>query len=102
VDFLRKDHLLGPSDALFPKPLIGLQDGGFACLGLSRDTYSSAGKILDVIKSAFIDAGLTPFGPHSFLKTLEILANKFCKTPEQFNAWSMNLGHENIANTLSA
>jgi len=102
VEFLRKDELFGPGDALFPKPLMGLNDGGFACLGLSRDTYSNAGKIREVIKTAFIDAGLPPFGPHSFRKTLGILANDFCKTPEQFKAWSMNLGHENIATTLSA
>ena len=46
--------------------------------------------------------GLPPFAPHSFRKTLGLLANEHCKTPEQFKAWSMNLGHENIATTLSA
>lgn len=102
VDYLRKDQLFGPGDALFPKPLIGLNGGGFACLGLCRDTYGNAGKIRDVIKAAFTDAGLPPFGPHSFRKTLGVHANDFCKTPEQFKAWSMNLGHENIATTLSA
>ena len=102
VEFLRKDQLFGPGDALFPKPLMGLNEGGFACLGLSRDTYGNAGKIRDVIKTAFTEAGLPPFGPHSFRKMLGILANDFCKTPEQFKAWSLNLGHENIATTLSA
>lgn len=102
VEYLRKDQLFGPGDALFPKPLIGLHDGGFACLGLSRETYSNAGKMREVVKGAFTTAGLPPFGPHSFRKTLGILANQCCKTPEQFKAWSMNLGHENIATTLSA
>jgi integrase/recombinase XerD len=102
VEFLRKDQLFGPGDALFPKPLMGLNEGGFANLGLSRDTYGSAGKIRDVIKTAFTDAGLLPFGPHSFRKTLVTLANDFCKTPEQFKAWSMNLGHEHVATTWSA
>ena len=102
VDFLRKDLLFGAGDTLFPKPLMGLNDGSFACLGLSRETYGNAGKIREVIKAAFTDVGLPPFGPHSFRKTLGILANDFCKTPEQFKAWSMNLGHENIATTLSA
>ena len=102
VDYLRKDQLFGPSDALFPKPLMGLSDGGFANLGLSRDTYGTAAKIREVIKAAFNGAGLPPFGPHSFRKTLGILANDHCKTPEQFKAWSMNLGHESIATTLNA
>jgi len=102
VSFLRKDQLFGTGDALFPKPLMGLNDGGFACLGLSRDTYGNAAKIREVTKTAFTSAGLPPFGPHSFRKTLGILANDCCKTPEQFKAWSLNLGHENIATTLSA
>lgn len=102
VAYLRQKELFGPSDALFPKPKMGLEDGSFAALGLSRDTYSNAGKLRAVIKGAFTSAGLPAFGPHSFRKTLGLLANDHCKTPEQFKAWSMNLGHENIATTLSA
>ena len=64
--------------------------------------YSNAGKIREVIKGAFAAAGLPTFGPHSFRKTLGILASQCCKTPEQFKAWSMNMGHENIAVTLNA
>lgn len=102
VNYLRTDQLFGPADALFPKPLMGLKDGGFACLGLSRETYSNAGKIREVIKGAFTAAGLPPFAPHSFRKTLGKLGSESCKTHELFKAWSMNLGHENIATTLSA
>lgn len=102
VDYLRKEELFGAGDALFPKPKMGLQDGAFAALGLSRDTYSNAGKLRNVIKEAFTSAGLPAFGPHSFRKTLGLLANDHCKTPEQFKAWSMNLGHEDIATTLKA
>ena len=102
VTYLRQEELFGPTDALFPKPKMGLKDGAFAALGLSRDTYTNAGKLRTVIKDAFTGAGLPPFGPHSFRKTLGLLANDHCKTPEQFKAWSMNLGHENIATTLSA
>lgn len=102
VKFLRKEELFGPGDALFPKPLMGLKDGSCAPLGLSRDTYSNAGRVRTVIKDAFTNAGLPAFAPHSFRKTLGHLANHHCKTPEQFKAWSMNLGHEDIATTLSA
>jgi len=102
VEYLRKDQLFGPTDALFPKPLMGLKDGSFAATALSREPYGNASRIRAVIKDAFTSAGLPAFGPHSFRKTLGILANTHCKTPEQFKAWSMNLGHENIATTLSA
>ncbi len=102
VIYLREEELFGPNDALFPKPRMGLKDGAFAALGLSRDTYSNAGRLRAVIKDAFTGSGLPAYGPHSFRKTLGLLANTQCKTPEQFKAWSMNLGHENIATTLSA
>ena len=64
--------------------------------------YANAGKLRTVIKDAFTDAGLPAFASHSFGTTIGLLANDHCKTPEQFKAWSMNLGHENIATTLSA
>jgi integrase/recombinase XerD len=102
VAYLREDQLFGPRDALFPKPLMGWKDGSFVCLGLSREAYSNTGKICAVIKEAFTRAGLQAFGPHRFRKTLGVLASDHCKTPEQFKAWSLNLGHENIATTLSA
>lgn len=102
VAYLQKDVLFGPSDAVFPKPEIGLKDGSFAALGLSRANYSNAGKLRTVIKEAFTCAGLPAFSPHSFRKTLGELANKHCKTPEQFKAWSMNLGHEDIATTWNS
>ncbi|NCO22306.1 MAG: site-specific integrase [Rhodobacterales bacterium] len=102
VTYLRQEELFGPNDALFPKPRMGQKDGEFAALGLSRDLYSNAGKLRAVIKDAFTSSGLPAYGPHSFRKTLGGLTNEYCKTPEQFKAWSMNLGHENIATTLSA
>jgi len=102
VIYLRDEELFGPNDALFPKPKMGVKDGSFATLGLSRDTYSNAGRLRAVIKDAFTSAGLPAFGPHSFRKTLGLLANERCKTPEQFKAWSMNLGHASIATTLRA
>ena len=102
VEFLRKEQLFGPGDALFPKPMMERTESGFIWEGLSRAPYGGAGKIREVVKDAFTSAGLPPFGPHSFRKTLGIMANTFCKTPEQFKAWSLNLGHESIATTLSA
>lgn len=102
VTYLQEEELFGPNDALFPKPKMALKDGSFATMGLSREIYSNASRLRTVIKEAFINAGLPPFAPHSFRKTLGLLANNHCKTPEQFKAWSMNLGHENIATTLNA
>lgn len=45
-------------------------------------------------------AGLPYFNPHSFRKTLALLAGQQCRTPEEYNAWSQNLGHEDVLTTF--
>lgn len=103
VTYQRKERLSGPDDGLFPKPEIGLAEmGGFQVIGLSRDTYSNASRIRQIIKTAFTSAGLPAFGPHSFRNTLTMYGDEKCKTMEQIKAWSMNLGHENLVTTLSS
>ncbi len=102
VGYLRRDLLFGNEDALFPKPLLKQKDGAFAVVGLSRETYSDASAIREVIKGAFVNAGLPAFAPHSFRKTLVKHGDQICKTREQFKAWSQNLGHESVVTTISA
>ena len=55
-----------------------------------------------MIKDAFRAAGLPEYTPHSFRKTLAMLGDRLCDTLEQRKAWSMNLGHEHLATTISA
>lgn len=102
VKHLRQDLLFGHDDALFPKPEMGMVDGSFAVLGLSRETYANAGKIREVIRSTFTNAGLPAFAPHSFRKTLVKYGDLRCQTREQFKAWSLNLGHDSVVTTISA
>jgi len=40
------------------------------------------------------------YNPHSFRNTLVRLGESLCQTPEQFKAWSQNLGHEGVLTTL--
>jgi hypothetical protein len=40
------------------------------------------------------------FPAHSFRNTLVQLGQDICKTPEQFKAWSQNLGHEKVLTTF--
>ncbi len=94
VKHLRQNLLFGNDDALFPKPLIAQRDGVFAVTGLSREVYSNASTIREVIKTAFVNAGLPVFAPHSFRKTLGKYGDQVCRTREQFKAWSQNLGHD--------
>lgn len=102
VNFLRTDLLFGHEDALFPKPEIGLKHGAFAVVGLSRETYADAGAIREAIKGAFIAAGLPPFGPHSFRKTLTKWADRRYPSREGFKAFSQNIGHDSTVTTVGS
>ncbi len=102
VTHLRHGLLFGHDDALFSKPEMGLVEGGFAALGLSRDTYANAGKIREVIKTAFTTAGLPAFAPHSFRKTLVKWADKVYPSREAFKAFSQNIGHDSEITTVGS
>ena len=42
------------------------------------------------------------YRPHSFRDTLVKLGERKCRTPEDFKAWSQNLGHEQVLTTFSS
>lgn len=102
VETLRRDQLFGHNDALFPKPQIKVVNGAFAVTGLEREPYATASAIREVIKTAFTEAGLPPFVPHSFRKTLIKFGDQRCKTREEFKAWSQNIGHDSVVTSVSA
>jgi hypothetical protein len=62
--------------------------------------WANAEPIRKVFRQAFAGAGLAYFNPHSFRDTLVQLGKKLCRTPEQFEAWSKNLGHEHMLTTF--
>ena len=100
---LRSEHDWGDDDPLFPATLVGLSETRqFAAIGISRATWSNAEPIRRIFRSAFNGAGLPYFIPHSFRKTIARLGEKLCRTPEQFKAWSQNLGHEQVSTTLTS
>jgi integrase/recombinase XerD len=47
-------------------------------------------------------ANLPYFNPHSFRKTLALLGERTCRTPEEFKAWSQNLGPEQVLTTFTS
>ena len=67
---------------------------------LNGNTGAIANRIRLIFKEAFKAAGLPYFNPHSFRNTLASLGEKICKTPEDFKAWSQNLGHEKVLTTF--
>ena len=102
VNYLQNELLFGHDDPVFPKPEIGLGENGFQNMGLSREFYSSASKIREVIKSAFTSAGFPPFAPHSLRSTLTRWADKHYTSREAFKAFSQNLGHESVVTTVGS
>lgn len=103
VKYLRNEKLFGDTDALFPKAQMGLAEtGGFQKVGLSRDPFATTTPLNQIIRNAFAMVQLPQYTPHAFRTTLIKMANDRCKTVEEFKAWSMNLGHDNIATTMGS
>jgi integrase/recombinase XerD len=103
VMFLANEKLFGPTDPLFPATQVVLGEGHcFQAGGLSRSHWSNATPIRAIFKQAFEHAGLPYANPHSFRKTLVLLGERLCRTPEEFKAWSQNLGHEQVLTTFSS
>lgn len=99
--YLRDERLWGNDDPLFPATLVVPgPDRQFAAAGLALEHWSTASPIRSIFREAFISAGLPYFNPHSFRNTLARLGEEVCKTPEQFKAWSQNLGHEKVLTTF--
>lgn len=103
VRYLREDCKFGMDDPLFPKTLMGLSaDNNFEAVGLSREHWQNASPIRQIFKDSFDMAGLSYFNPHSFRNTLVNLGKKACNSPEEFKAWSQNLGHEQVLTTFTS
>ncbi len=101
VSYLRDEKLWGNDDPLFPATRISLGAARqFEAAGLAREHWSTASPIRTIFREAFVRAGLQYFNPHSFRNTLVHLGQEVCKTPEQFKAWSQNLGHEKVLTTF--
>ncbi len=103
VEYLMKEKLWGLDEPVFlaTRVIVG-SESRFEASGLDRKHWSNATPIRGIFREAFTRVGLPYFNPHSFRKTLVQLGEKLCQTPEQFKAWSQNLGHEKVLTTFSS
>ncbi|MCW3848116.1 tyrosine-type recombinase/integrase [Sphingomonas sp. LB-2] len=103
IKYLRVTLLWGDSDPLFPATKIGLgPEGGFTAIGLERANWSTSEPVRRIFRSAFEAAGLPYFNPHTVRTTLARLGQQLCRTPEEYKAWSQNLGHDDVLTTFTS
>jgi integrase/recombinase XerC len=101
VKYLREGKLWGNDDPLFPITKVALGPSRqFEAVGVDRKHWSSTTAIRKIFREAFEGADLPYFNPHSFRNTLVRLGETICQTPEDFKAWSQNLGHEKVLTTF--
>lgn len=103
IAYLRTQKLFGLDDPIFPKASMGIGNGGeFEVQGLSREHWQTASPMRGIFREAFEAAGLRYYYPHLFRHAIAALGQTLCKTPEEFKAWSQNLGHGGVLTTFTS
>ncbi len=101
AEYLRREKLWSHDEPLFPKTLTTIGKAQlFEHVQLARQHWANATPIRTIFRQAFEAASLPYYHPHSFRHTLAQMGERLCQTPEQFKAWSQNLGHEGVLTTL--
>lgn len=89
VTELRRDHMFGPDDPLFPATGMGLDaNGAFVPVRLLRQGWGSTGPVREVFRNAFASAGLPYYNPHSLRSMIIRHAMTLDLTPEEMKALS--------------
>lgn len=98
---LRTEHRFGAADPLFPKTDVGIGPSRhFEAIGIARTPWASATAAARIFKQACVAAGLPPYSPHRVRDTIVELGSEHCRSPEDFKAWSQNMGHEDVLMTF--
>lgn len=101
VKYLKEVKFFDGNCSLFPKTAVAIdEDNSFINAGISKEHWQTATPLREIFKATFADADLKYYNPHSFRNTLVQLGEKICTTPEEFKAWSQNLGHESPLTTF--
>jgi len=103
VTYLMKEKLYGFNDPLFPQTRLEQDNNhSFKPVGLEPKHWNTTTPIRGIFRNAFQRVGMSYYNPHRLRDTLVHLGEKICKTPEEFKAWSQNLGHEKTRTTFDS
>jgi integrase len=101
IEYLIKQKLWGRDYPLFLSTRVECGNSRqFEVTGLDRKFWNNATPIRKIFRVAFERAGLPYYNPHSFRHLLVHYGQTLCQTPEEFKAWSQNLGHEQVLTTF--
>ena len=100
---LRQDYLFSDTDPLFPKTRVDVGPSRrFEAVGIAREPWAGPSSAARIFKQAFVNAGLPTFSPHRVRDTIAELAKHHCRTPEDYKAWSQNMGHDDVMTTFNS
>jgi integrase/recombinase XerD len=103
ITHLRRDRRWGNDDPIFPATkLVRGPTSQFEAMGLEPKHWSNADPIRRIFRTAFEAVDLPYFNPHSLRNLLVRLGEERCRSPEDFKAWSQNLGHEQVLTTFTS
>lgn len=103
VNYLRNERQWGDDFPLFPATHMVIGSAmKWEAAGVHAKHWSDAAAIRRIFKDAFAAAELPYFNPHSVRNTLVRLGQTVCRCPEDFKAWSQNLGHEHVLPTFTS
>ena len=104
VKHLRKKKGVSDNHPLFPASQGGFnaETQSFEIVGLSDRHITSTTTVREIFKEAYDPANLPYYKPHLLRDTLARHGERICKTPEQFKAWSQNLGHSSTLTTFNS
>jgi len=104
IKYLKEEKMFGREAPLFPSMASEWDKDTQTFLrdNLSTSHMQSTTTVRDIFKEAFQNAGIEYFNPHVFRDTLVQLGERICTTPEDFKAWSQNIGHSSPLTTFTS
>ncbi len=104
IKHLKEEQGFMGKDPLFPAMQSEYLEGTdeFKTEALSKRHIVNTNTARVVFKNAFEAAGQPYFNPHSFRNTITQVGERICQTPEEFKAWSQNLGHSSPLTTFTS